>query len=85
MKTPKAAKYLRAIRKEYRYTQKEVARWIGTDRTNYCKKENGLVAFSADELITILEVLDSFGPKKTLKKHPLKQLPNLLFKKNNQK
>ena len=59
-----AADLLKKVRKQFGYTQEDVAKWIKKDRTNYNKKEKGKVPIFADEFLTILRKFKELGPKK---------------------
>ena len=45
--------------------QKEVAHWIGNERTNYLRKENGKRPFSTEELLTIIVKFQKYYQKQT--------------------
>ena len=38
-------------------TQEELAKKLGWARSQYAKRENGFVSFSADELMAVVEIL----------------------------
>ncbi len=40
---------LKNLRTQKGFTQEEVAKYLATDKTNYCKKENGAVKIYKDE------------------------------------
>ena len=42
-------------------TQEELAKKLGLARSQYAKRENGFVSFSADELMAVVEIL-GFSP-----------------------
>lgn len=45
---------LKALRKATKLTQEQCAEFIGTDRTNYNRKENGKTILTVDELTTLI-------------------------------
>ena len=73
---------IKKTREDYGYTQREVAEWIGTSRTNYVRKEktkNG-VALTADEFLTIMREFQTRGPKNKNNKD-IQELLNILIHK----
>ena len=75
----KAHNFLRKLRKEYGYTQEDVANWIGLKRSNYNRKETGQITLFADEFLNALLELQEKGPKKKIKPSVLiKKLPKLI-------
>ena len=73
---------IKQIRKEYGYTQRDVAGWIGTSRSNYVRKEkveNG-VALTADEFLTIIKEFHKRGPKNQNNEKIKKILDDLIYK-----
>ena len=63
----KLAAKLKLLRKSYGYTQTDAAVWIGQDRSNLSKKENGIVPFTIGEFFTVYMELRRRGPKKKKK------------------
>ena len=43
-------KELKILRIKYDFTQEDVARKLGIDKTTYCKKEKGEIAFSLKDI-----------------------------------
>jgi len=59
----KSAKIIKEKRKELKWRQCDVAKWIKTSRSNYCRKENDEVVFTADEFLEILAQFKIRGPR----------------------
>jgi len=59
----KAAEIIKTERKKLGWRQQEVADWIDNERSNYCRKENGKVPFTADEFLEILAQFQARGPR----------------------
>ena len=60
----KSARIIKEKRKELGWRQKDVAGWIQNERSNYCRKENGKVPFTADEFLDILGEFEARGSRK---------------------
>ena len=60
----KSAQIIKEKRKELGWRQHEVAGWIQNERSNYCRKENGQVPFTADEFLELLAEFEARGPRK---------------------
>ena len=78
MKSLDSYKTLRLLRKELGYTQSEVSQWIDTDKSNYNKKEKGVVTVTADEFLTILSGLFEQGPSPKANKYLTKEANQFL-------
>lgn len=79
---PRASTVIRGVRKDYGYTQKEVAGWIGTSPSNYSRKEKSKdgVTLTADEFLKIMREFQKRGPKKKYNEKLQNILNDLIYK-----
>jgi len=63
----KAHEIIKELRKEFKYNQEDLAKWVNVGRSVYTRKELGQIALTADEFLTILHNLNKLGPKRTRK------------------